>query len=89
MTDFILGGSKITADCDGSHEIKRRLLLGRKDMTDPDRILKIRDITLMVKVHIFKAMFFPVVMYRCESCTIKRLNAKELMLSNCGAQEYS
>ena len=72
MTDFIFLVSKITADVDCSHEIKRRLLLGRKDMTDPDRILKIRDITLMVKVHIFKAMFFPVVMNGCESWTIKK-----------------
>ena len=69
-TDFTFLGSKITADGECSHKIKRRLLLGRKAMTDPDRILKIRDITLMVKVHIFKAMFFPVVMDGCESWTI-------------------
>ena len=72
VKDLIFLGSNITADADCSHEIKRRLLLGRKDMTDPDRILKIRDITLMVKVHIFKAMFFPVVMNGCESWTIKK-----------------
>ena len=66
VTDFILGGSKITAgDC--SHEIKRRLLLGRKVMTNPHSILKIRKITLSTKVHLFKAMVFPVVMYGCES----------------------
>ena len=67
MTDFILGGSKITADGDCSHEIDRRLLLGRKDMTNLDSILKSRDITLPTKVHLLKAMVFPVVMYGCES----------------------
>ena len=67
VTDFILGGSKITADGDYSHEIKRCLLLGRKVMTDPDSILKSRDITLSTKVHLVKAMVFPVVMYGCES----------------------
>ena len=66
VTDFILGGSKITADGDCSHEIKRRLLLGRKAMTDLDSILKSRDITLPTKVHLVKAMVFPVVMYGCE-----------------------
>ena len=71
MTDFILGASKITADGDCSHEIKRRLLLGRKVMTNLDRILKSRDITLLTKVHLVKAMVFPVVMYGCESWTIK------------------
>ena len=64
MTDFIFLGSKITADCDCSHEIKRHFLLGRKGMTNLDSILKSRDITLLMKVHIFKAMVFPVVMYR-------------------------
>ena len=68
--DFIFGGSKITADCDCSHEIKRCLLLGRKVMTNLDRILKSRDITLPTKVHL--AMVFPVVMYGCESWTIKK-----------------
>ena len=72
VSDFILGGSKITADGDCNHEIKRRLLLGRKVMTDLDSILKSRDITLPTKVHLVKAMFFPVVMYGCESWTIKK-----------------
>ena len=72
VTDFILGGSKITADGDCSHEIKRCLLLGRKVMTNLDNILKSRDITLPTKVHLVKAMVFPVVMYGCESWTIKR-----------------
>ena len=72
VTDFILGGSKITADGDCSHEIKRHLLLGRKVMTSFDSILKSRRITLQTKVHIVKAMVFPVVMYRCESWTIKK-----------------
>ena len=72
VTDFILGGSKITADGDCSHEIKRRLLLGRKDMTNLDSILESRDITLPEKVHLVKAMVFPVVMYGCESWTIKK-----------------
>ena len=83
MSDFILGGSKITADGDCSHEIKRHLLLGRKVMTKLDSILKSRDITLPTKVHLVKAMVFPVVMYGCESWTIKkaghqRINAFEL-----------
>ena len=72
VADFILGGSKITADGDCSHEIKRRLLLGRKVMTNLDSILKIRDVTLPTKVHLVKAMVFPVVMYGCESWTIKK-----------------
>ena len=72
VTDFILGGSKITADGDCSHEIKRCLLLGRKVMTDLDSILKSRDITLSTKVQLVKAMDFPVVMYGCESWTIKK-----------------
>ena len=72
VTDFILGGSKITADDDCSHEIKRHLLLGRKDMTNLDSILQSRDITLSTKVHLVKAMLFPVVMYGCESWTIKK-----------------
>ena len=70
-TDFILGGSKITADGDCSHEIKRHLLLGRKVMTNLDSILKSRDITLLTKVHLVKAMVFPVVMYGCESWDYK------------------
>ena len=72
VTDFILGGSKITADGDYSHEIKRRLLLGRKAMTNQDRILKNRHITLPTKVYLVKAMVFPVVMYGCERWTIKK-----------------
>ena len=72
VSDFILGCSKITADGDCSHEIKRRLLLGRKVMTNPDSMLKSRDITLPNKVHLVKAMVFPVVMYGCESWTVKK-----------------
>ena len=72
VTDFIFLGSKITADGDCSHEIKRRLLLGRKAMTNLDSILKSRDITLSTNVHLVKAMIFPVVMYGCESWTIKK-----------------
>ena len=72
VSDFILGGSKITVDGDCSHEIKRRLLLGRKVMTNLDRILKSRDITFSTKVHLVKAMVFPVVMYGCESWTVKK-----------------
>ena len=83
VTDFIFGGSKITADGDCSHEIKRRLLLGRKVMTNLDSILKSRDITLPTKVLLVKAMVFPIVMYGCESWTMKkakhqRINAFEL-----------
>ena len=73
VADFIFGGSKITADGDCSHEIKRRLLLGRKVMTNLDSILKSRDITLSTKVHLVKAMVFPVVMYGCESWTKKKV----------------
>ena len=72
VTDYILGGSKITADDDYSYEIKRRLILGRKVVTNLDSILKSRDIALPTKVHLVKAMVFPVVMYRCESWTIKK-----------------
>ena len=72
VSDFILGGSKITADGDGSHKIKRGLLLGRKVMTNLDSILKSRDITLPRKIHLVKAMVFPVVMYGCESWTVKK-----------------
>ena len=72
VSDFILGGSKITADGDCSHEIKRRLLLGRKVMTNLGSIFKSRDITLPTKVHLVKAMVFPVVMYGCESWTVKK-----------------
>ena len=73
VTDFIFLGSKITADGDYSHEIKRCLLFGRKAMTNLDSILKIRDITLPTKIHVVKAMFFPVVMYRCKSWTVKKV----------------
>ena len=72
VTDFIFLGSKITADGDCSHEIKRRLLLGRKVMTNLDSILKSRDVTLSTKVHLVKAMVFPIVMYRCKGWTIKK-----------------
>ena len=88
MADFIFGGSKITADGDHSHEIKRCLLLGRKVMINLDSILKSRDITLPTKVPIVKAVVFPVVVCGCESWTIK-LRAEELMLLNCGAGEDS
>ena len=85
---FIFLGSKITADGDCSHEIKRCLLFGRKAMTNLDSILKSRAITLPTNVHLVKAMVFPVVMYGCESWTIK-LSTKELMLLNCGVGEDS
>ena len=85
---LFFGGSKITADGDCSHEIKRRLLLGRKVMTNLDSILKTRDITLPTNVRLFKAMVLPVVMYGCESLW-KKLSAKELMLLNCGVGEDS
>ena len=84
VTDFILGGSKITADGDCSHEIKRHLLLGRKAMTNLDSILKSRDITLPTKVPLVQAMVFPVVLYGCESWTIKKAEAEELIVLNCG-----
>ena len=89
VSDFILGGSKVTADGDCSREIKRRLLLGRKVMTNLDSILKSRDITLLTKVHLIKAMFFAVVMYVCESSIIRKLSNEELMLLNFGAGEDS
>ena len=85
----IFGCSKITADGDCSHEIKRCLLFGREVMTSLDSTLKSRDITLPTKVHLFKAMVFPVVVYGCESWTIRKLSAKELMLLNCGVGEDS
>ena len=85
VTNSILGGSKITADGDCSHEIKRCLLLGRKSMTNLDSILNSRDITLPTKVHLVKAMVFLVVMYGCQSWTVK----KELMLLNRGVGEDS
>ena len=88
MADFIFLGSKITADGDCSHEIKRYLLLGRKSMTNLDSILKGRDITFLTKVYLVKPMVFPVVMYGCESWTIK-MSDKELMPLNCGFGEDS
>ena len=87
VSDFIFWGSNITADGDCSHEIKRRLLLGRKVMTNLDSILKSRDITLPTKVHLVKAMIFSVVMYGCESWTVKK--AEDLILLNCGVGEDS
>ena len=89
VTDFILGGSKISENSECSHEIKRHLLLGRKVMTNLDSIFKSRDITLPTKVHLVKAMVFPVVMYGCESWTIKKLSTEELMLLNCGVGKDS
>ena len=89
VSDFILGGSKITADGDFSHEIKRQLLLGRKVMSNLDNIFKSRDITLPTKVRLVKAMVFPVVMYGCESWTVKKAERQELMLLNCGVGEDS
>ena len=91
VTDFIFEDSKITADGDCNHEIKRYLLLEREVMTNLDSIFKSRDITLPTKVHLFKAMVFPVVMYGCKSWTVKKaeLSSKELMLLNCGVGEDS
>ena len=89
VSDFILGCCKITADGDCSYEIKRCLLLGRQVMTNLDSIFKSRDITLPTKVRLVKAMVFPVVVYGCESWTVKKLSAEELMLLNCGAGEDS
>ena len=89
VTDFIFLGSKVTADGDCTHEIKRCLLLGRKTMTNLDSILKSRDINLPTKVHLVKAMVFPVVMYGCESWAIKKLSDEELMILNCGVGEDS
>ena len=86
VRDYILGGSKITADVNCRLEIKRRLLLGRKVMTNLDSILKNRSITLPTKVHLVKPMVFPVVMYGCESWTERKLSTEELMLLNCGVE---
>ena len=87
MSDFFLGGSRITESGDCSHEIKRHLLLRRKVMTNLDSILKIRDITLLIKVRLVKAVVFPAVMYGYESWTINNAEPKELMPLNCGAGE--
>ena len=90
VRDFILGGSKIIPDGDCSHEIKRRLLLGRKAMANLESMFKSRDVTLPTKVRLIKAMVFPVVMYGCESWTLKRkLSTEELMRLNCGVGENS
>ena len=89
LTDFLFLGSKITVEGDCSHEIKRHLLLGRKAVTNLDSVLKSRDITLLTKIHKVKAIVFPVVMYGCESWTIKKAEPEELMLLNCGAGEDS
>ena len=88
MSNFIFFGSKITADGDCSHEIKRHLLLGRKVMTNLDSIFKSRDITLPTKFYLVKAMVFPIIMYGCESWAIK-LSAEELVILNCGVGEAS
>ena len=87
VTDFILGGSKITADGDCSHEIQRHLVLGRKVMTNLDSLLKSRDITLPTKVCLVKAVVFPVVMYGCESWTIKKAECRRIDALNCGVGE--
>ena len=89
VADFIFGGSKITADGDCSHEIKRCLLLGRKVMTNLDSILQSRDITLPTKVHLVKAMVFPVVIYGCESWTVKKAERQILTFLHCGVGEDS
>ena len=89
VSGFIFGGSKIIADGERSHEIKRRLLLGRKVMTNLDSIFKSRDITLPTKVCLVKAMVLPVVMYGCEIWTVKKLSTEELMLLSCGVGEDS
>ena len=89
MTDFLFLGSKITADGDCSHEIKRRLILGRKAMTNLDSIFKSRDITLPTNIHLVKAMVFPVVMMDVRVGPLRKLSTKELMLLNCGVGEDS
>ena len=88
-SDFIFLGSKITADGDCSHEIKRRLLLGRKVLTNLDSIFKSKDITLPTKVHLVKAMGFPVVMYGCERWTVKKAEHSRINVLNCGVGEDS
>ena len=89
VTDFISLGSKITAYGFCSHEIKRRLLLGREVMTNLDSILKSRDVTLLTKIHLVKAMVFPVVMYGCESWTVKKAECRRIDALNCGVGEDS
>ena len=89
MSNFIFLGSKINVEGDYGHEIKRHLFLGKKVTTNLDRVFKRRDITLPTKIHIVKAMFFSIVMYGCQSWTIRRMSAKVLMLSKCGSGEDS
>ena len=89
VADFIFGGSKVTADGDCSHEIKRCLLIGRKVMTNLDSIFKSRDITLSTNLHLVKAMVFPVVMYGCESWTIMKAECRRMMILNCGVGKDS
>ena len=89
VTDFILGGSKITVDGDCSHEIKRCLLHGKKAVTNLDTILKSRDITFLTKVSLVKAMVFPAVMYGCESCTIKKVECQRIAFELCSVGEDS
>ena len=89
VVDFIFLGSRISVHGECHHEIKRCLLLGRKAMTNLDNILKSRDITLLTKVWVVRAMVFPVVIYRCDIWTIKKAKHEELMLLNCGAREDS
>ena len=89
VADFILGGSKITTDGDCSHEIKRHLLLGRKVMTNLDSILKNRNITLPTKIPLVKTMIFPVIMYGCESWTVKKVDHQRIDALNCGVGEDS
>ena len=89
VSDFIFLGSKITADGDCSHEIKRRLLLRRKVMTNLDSVLKSKNITLSTKVHLVKAMVFPVVIYGCENWTVKKAEHRRFMLLKCGVGEDS
>ena len=89
VSDFIFLGSKITADGDCSHEIKRRIVLGRKVMTNLESIFKNRDVTLPTKIHLVKAMVFPVVMYGCESRTVKKAERRRIDVLNCGVGEDS
>ena len=89
VTNFLFLGSKITADHDCTHEIKQRLLLGRKAMRNPDSVLKSKGITLLTKVHLVKAMVFPGVMYECRVGLGRKLSVEELMLLNCGVGEDS
>ena len=89
VSDFIFLGSQITADGDCSHEIKRHLILGKKVMSNLDSIFKSRDVTLPIKVHLVKAMVFPVVIYGCESWTVKKAERRRMMLLNCDVGEDS